>query len=93
MPFRDFSPFFATFPLFSRGRDRDVVTGKGIKKGKEEAAAASEKATDDVELLMNVIIACIGQQSVVVAVCSLCAKVAVEGRTPWQGCQLTEGGL
>ena len=39
------------------------MTGKGIKKGKEEAAAASEKATDDVELLMNVIIACIGGNS------------------------------
>ena len=34
------------------------MTGKGIKKRKEEAAAC-EKATDDGEL-MNVIIACIG---------------------------------
>ena len=39
----------------------------------------------------------VGKQSVVVAVCSLCAEVAEaveeEGRTLWQGCQLTEGGL
>ena len=61
MPFPDFSPFFATFSAFSRGRDRDVATGAGIKKRKEEAAAC-EKETDDGEL-MNVIIACIGGNS------------------------------
>ena len=83
MPFRDFSPFFATFSAFSRGRDRDVATGAGIKKRKEEAAAC-EKETDDGEL-MNVIIACIGGNSRPLWLFVHSVLRWPEGRTLWQG--------
>ena len=66
---RAVSRFFSFFsPTFPAAGDRDVVTGKGIKRARVR--------TDDGDELMNVIIACIGdnvgQHSVVLAVCSLC---------------------
>ena len=67
-------PIFLLFlPDFSRGRRQRCSDWQRYKKS---AAVRARVRTDDGDELMNVIIACIGdnvgQHSVVLAVCSLC---------------------